>query len=930
MRNMKGLLWGVMAALGIVTVGCSTNPGDNLGASEEYQFVDSVSTAHLYGMVRDAEGNALAGVLVTSGQDSAVTGERGGYLLEKCRAVNGRCVVKFERPEYFSVIRTSEIEEGEARVDAILMEQDAKEGVTEVARFYNSQGATIEVGKMKVEIPANSLVYEKDGKPFDGSVFASLYYLNPNSENFVKEMPGGDMSGVTADGKSVILLSYGMVEVTLKDSLSQKLQLKEGAESTLTFPAPDGFSEEQKHNQIPLWYFDEEKGTWVEEGVATKSGNLYVGKVKHFSWHNLDVPSVRATIGGRVTNDDGKPLPGVWVTISQTGAYTDKNGYYWVFVPQETPVFVTVKPSDYAGNTHCPLYQVEGLPAEKVYVQDIVLPNVPCIHGKVTDQEGTGMGYVQVTAGETVTYTRWTGEYFAYVNSFEPFELRVSRFATLDKHVYDKYEFKDGSEIDGKKSYDFVIERTLCLWGMVFSSDDVYNPDGYQVTVLLDGKEYQVHSWGGKYAFNVSKKVKDVSLYVKAEDGFGVESNRVSFSNDKSSYKYLSSIVIPAGIPVCASVVNTCGPSRATMTVEVGSGKNKKIYSQTSKYGDFVLNLPQNTAGSKAKVKINCQEKRVSKRIHLEKKRNDLGTFEFCSGEKPEPDCIYAIIDDKTVKFDTKRDKITEMCQRTKDGGLKPVVRYKYQAWYKSPDYNGTLVLEITDGKDYNSGKERLSFYLFSDDISASANYYVAVNKENVYTFKSDMELCSDNGSDVDIYLYGSADLERKRMEEILKMDYIPADFYKEAGQLTLGSANSSQFCTFSVPTTSTHGVENALKKAGYKEQKTFLDDEKRVTTIYLQENAEAIVHRNGDSKSEVTILSRDGIGNDPLYSCWKADFRNSALRGKGSNVDYMWKNEADIAQLVMFGPIMGVKFSKATDDKCGCMPLPETGVANK
>ena len=34
-----------------------------------------------------------------------------------------------------------------------------------------------------------------------------------------------------------------------------------------------------------------------------------------------------------------------------------------------------------------------------------------------------------------------------------------------------------------------------------------------------------------------------------------------------------------------------------------------------------------------------------------------------------------------------------------------------------------------------------------------------------------------------------------------------------------------------------------------------------------------------------------------------------------------MWKNEADIAQLVMFGPIMGVRFTKtnAEEDKCGC-----------
>jgi hypothetical protein len=70
-----------------------------------------------------------------------------------------------------------------------------------------------------------------------------------------------------------------------------------------------------------------------------------------------------------------------------------------------------------------------------------------------------------------------------------------------------------------------------------------------------------------------------------------------------------------------------------------------------------------------------------------------------------------------------------------------------------------------------------------------------------------------------------------------------------------------------------------------------------------------------------MTILTREGIGKEPLYNCWKVDFQNSSLKGKGKSVDYLWKNEADIAQLVMFGPIMGVKFTKTdiTEEKCGC-----------
>ena len=60
---------------------------------------------------------------------------------------------------------------------------------------------------------------------------------------------------------------------------------------------------------MPLWYFDEQKGMWVEEGVATKQGNQYVGTVNHFTDWNCDIPSEWNTvITGRILcNGAGVP-----------------------------------------------------------------------------------------------------------------------------------------------------------------------------------------------------------------------------------------------------------------------------------------------------------------------------------------------------------------------------------------------------------------------------------------------------------------------------------------------------------------------------------------------------------------------------------------------------------------------------------------------
>ena len=929
MGNVKKLAIGAIATLLALLSGCDKSK-ENLKNCDDYVYVDSVSNTHVYGFVRDADGNVLGNVMVTSGEDTKITSEAGAYSFGRCRTVNGRSVVKFERHEYFSVVRTANIIGGEARIDAVMMPQDCKEGVTEVARFNSGKDATVEVGKMKITIPANSLVYEKDGKDFNGSVFASVYYLNPNSESFTKEMPGGDMSGVTADGKDVILLSYGMVEITLKDSTNQKLQLKEGAESSLSFPLPDGFKENQKYDEIPLWFFDEEKGTWMEEGIATKKGDSYVGNVKHFSWHNLDYPDRRATIMGRVLNKDGKPLPHVLVTISQTSAYSDSAGYYWAYVPQNTPVFVTVKPEDYASYTNCPIYNVDGLEAGTTYTQDVILPNMPCIHGKVTDTEGLPMHGIVVRTDKVSTTTNLRGEYFIYYNVQESFPLYVDKNSTVLNKTYKKYVIDNPWEVDGNKSYDFVIDRPVYLWGRVRSSKNRSLNNPVTVTAIIDQKEYQVRAQY-YYYLAISSDTKSVSAYVKADDGFGMESNKVTKEMSVvSRWQYMPTIFVPTGILVSGSVHNTCGPSRSKVTIEVGRGKNKKVFSQSSRIGLFDFYIPLSMKDSKAKVKVDCEGKRLSKRINIESEDVDMGCIEVCSGEKPDPNCIYAIIGDRTVKFDTKKDKYTEMFQKKQQNGSE--VR-KYQVWYKNPDYGGMLILENEFSKS-SEKQHALTLYLLTDKMNVtSESNIVPASENNIYTFKTDYEMYEDGDDAEDIYIYGSADVENKSVDENIQTDYISKNIYGNAKNILVGSSASTTFYTLGLSQELTKTFEKSLKDSGFKEKTTFMDDEQRITSIFLQDDAEAIVHRNKDKSSDATILVREGIGSEPLFGCWKVDFRNSTLRKRGdSNINYMWKNEADIAQLVMFGPIMGVQFTKTNEeeDKCGCSKGIVPAVATK
>lgn len=168
------------------------------------------------------------------------------------------------------------------------MHEKGNSDISTSATFEANSGRLLTVGDMKVDIPAAKVV-KSDGTAYTGTVNADMLYLDPNNETFNEMMPGGDLAAVRTDNSEVQLVSWGMVEVSLTDGSGQCFTMKEDGTSVMTFPIPEGM-ESNPPETIPLWYFNEETGMWVEEGVARLEGNVYVGEVNHFSWHNLDWP----------------------------------------------------------------------------------------------------------------------------------------------------------------------------------------------------------------------------------------------------------------------------------------------------------------------------------------------------------------------------------------------------------------------------------------------------------------------------------------------------------------------------------------------------------------------------------------------------------------------------------------------------------------
>ena len=195
-------------------------------------------------------------------------------------------------------------------------------------------------------------------------------------------MPGGDLVAKRDNDEVVPLVSYGMVNVVMKDTKGKKLQIKDEKKSKVTFPIPDKMLAKAP-NQMPLWHFNEGTGIWEESGMATKNGNVYEGEVEHFSWVNLDDPKQFVVLNGKVKDDKGNVLPGIRITVEQVTTYSDGKGAYSVRIPSETDVTVSVKSRDYLNYENEFSVVVAGQPGNTTYEQDITLPSFPVINGKL-------------------------------------------------------------------------------------------------------------------------------------------------------------------------------------------------------------------------------------------------------------------------------------------------------------------------------------------------------------------------------------------------------------------------------------------------------------------------------------------------------------------------------------------------------------------
>ncbi|MCB9732005.1 MAG: carboxypeptidase regulatory-like domain-containing protein [Deltaproteobacteria bacterium] len=257
----------------------------------------------LTGTVVDTTGAPLAGVAVAFGDVTATTGADGTFTLD-APAASG--VASFTLADHVAVQRPVTVHDGaRSRLDATLAAE-----AQPVAVDISSGGVAAGARNARVEIEAGDLVSPR-GTFVTGAVQVYLTPLDPSVPAELDAYPG-DFSAETMAGASVMLETFGVMDVTIRQN-GEKLDVAPGETLTVRFPAPAG-------NTAPpavagLWSFDEARARWVEEGSASYDAetHTFVAELPHLSPWNIDNPTEVTCVVGKVADATGAPVVGARV-----------------------------------------------------------------------------------------------------------------------------------------------------------------------------------------------------------------------------------------------------------------------------------------------------------------------------------------------------------------------------------------------------------------------------------------------------------------------------------------------------------------------------------------------------------------------------------------------------------------------------------------
>ncbi|MDA9057387.1 carboxypeptidase-like regulatory domain-containing protein, partial [Flavobacteriaceae bacterium] len=310
-------------------VGGSTEPNTPSPSVTLIESFGSLTDSDFMGRIVDLQNNPVSGAMVQIGNSTTDTDINGVFIIKNAQVYEKFAFIKVEKAGFLHGSRSVVPTAGINQVQIMLLPQTVTQTVSSgaAATVSLSNGAVVDLSG------SYSL---SDGSEYTGDVKVTLHFLNPTDEDMPQQMPGM-LIAENLQNEARMLETLGMLAVELRSETGEKLNLSEGTTATLSVPL-DSETLVGAPNEIPLWYFDEENGYWIEEGSATLQGTKYVGTVSHFSFWNCDIPVEYINLCINISDVNNTPLSSLMVSIESEfngsgSGITNNNGEVCGIVP---------------------------------------------------------------------------------------------------------------------------------------------------------------------------------------------------------------------------------------------------------------------------------------------------------------------------------------------------------------------------------------------------------------------------------------------------------------------------------------------------------------------------------------------------------------------------------------------------------------------
>jgi len=276
------------------------------------------------GTITDAETNeGVSGVTVEIAGCKVITDSDGFYKFSNIPASN-RTSVNFTKDGYMQHSEIIQIKENSLNFIETTLDDNVDHWTYQSEKGYEDE---------RLDIGEDVIYLETNNSTYTGEINLYYSYRNTTTAEGRDSFPG-EYKGKDEDENIVSFVSYGLMVLELKDKENNPLSISK----PITITVKD--LTDIQDDTIPLWYYNEDQGIWIEKGYAQKiEDGKYSCEITHTGIWSISKP-IETEMGlykGKILDADENPMSNVriratgknWITQDLT---TDENGEFEVYV----------------------------------------------------------------------------------------------------------------------------------------------------------------------------------------------------------------------------------------------------------------------------------------------------------------------------------------------------------------------------------------------------------------------------------------------------------------------------------------------------------------------------------------------------------------------------------------------------------------------